>query len=220
MVMFGRGARCDQPDRFDDPPLVPGWNERDGNSVLINGRPVTALRLDPIDGFDSVPSRVVLINGKVMSAGTLVRVSGPLVLDCGHLEWSDPFDSCREDDFDVANQEIHPVYAIDVVDATPRVNLSGVWGDNLGMTYYVRHIADSIWWFGMGPVRETAFGQVFRGTLKDRTIDGVWRDVPFGTGDSGGALRLTVDPGLLQFAADPQGAFSNRRWLKLYDARP
>jgi hypothetical protein len=32
---------------IDDPPLVPGWQEMDGNSVLVNGRPLNGLPLDP-----------------------------------------------------------------------------------------------------------------------------------------------------------------------------
>jgi hypothetical protein len=49
--------------------------------------------------------------------------------------------------------EIHPVYAIDLIDATSQENLSGVWGDNFGMTYYLHQVGDAVWWFGMGPVR-------------------------------------------------------------------
>jgi hypothetical protein len=216
VVMFGRAARCSEPERFDDPPLVPGWQEMDGNGVLVNGRPLNGLGLDPIAGLDSVPTRVVVFNGKPMSAGTPVRVTGALVLDCGHGLGSPCYDS--PPDVQEPNQEIHPVYAIDVIDATAQSNLSGVWGDNFGMTYYVHHVADTVWWFGMGPLRDNSFGQVFRGTLKDGIIDGAWQDVPFGTGDSSGGLRLRVDSSKLRLVPEPQSALSDRRWLKLYDA--
>jgi hypothetical protein len=175
------------------------------------------LTLDPIAGLDSVPTRVVVLNDKALVGFTL-RVTGTLVLDCGHTELEDPFDPCGEDDFDEPTQQIHPVYTVDVMDRTPQDNLSGVWGDNSGKTYYVHHVADAVWWFGTGPVRDTSFGQVFRGTLKDGTIDGAWQDVPFGGGDASGGLRLTVDRGKLLLVPDPQGAFSDRHWLKLYDA--
>ena len=80
LVMFGRAARCSEPDQFDNPPLVPGWQEMDGNSVLINGRPLNGLALDPIAGLDSVPTRVVALNDRALSGFTL-RVTGTLVLD-------------------------------------------------------------------------------------------------------------------------------------------
>jgi len=204
LVMFGRAAKCSQPDHFDDPPLVPGWQEMDGNSVLVNGRPLNGLPLDPLAGLDAVPTRVVALNSKPLVGFTL-RVTGALVLDVGHL---------TDDD----KQEIHPVYAIDVMDATPLDNLSGVWGDNLGNTYYVRHLGNTVWWFGMGPARAKSFGQVFQGTLTNGIIDGAWQDVPFGNGDASGGLRLTLDPGKMRLVPDAAGPFADRRWLKLYDS--
>lgn len=204
MVMFGRGAKCSQPDHFGDPPLVPSWQQMGGDSVLVNGRPLNGLGLDPIAGLGDVPSRVVVLNDKALVGFTL-RVTGPLVADVGHLFGDD-------------HPEIHPVYAIDVMDATPQDNLSGVWGDNVGNTYYVRHVVDTVWWFGMGPVRDTSFGQVFQGTMTNGVIAGLWQDVPFGTGDTSGSLRLTLDPSKLGLVPDPQGPFASRRWLKLYDS--
>ena len=204
MVMFGGGAKCSQPDQFGDPALVPSWQQMGGDSVLVNGRPLNGLPLDPIAGLDAVPSRVVVLNDKALVGFTL-RLTGPLVVDVGHLFGDD-------------HPEIHPVYAIDVMDATPQDNLSGVWGDNFGNTYYVRHVANTVWWFGMGPVRDPSFGQVFQGTMTNGVIAGTWEDVPFGTGDTSGSLQLTLDPGKLRLLPDPRGPFANRRWLKLYDS--
>jgi hypothetical protein len=153
--------------------------------------------------------------GKFIGEGTSVRVTGPLVLDCGHFDITDPFDPCHEDDPGEANQEIHPVYAIDVVDATAQ-DLTGVWGDNQGKTYYVHHVGTDLWWFGMGPLHDDTFAQVFRGSLTGNRIDGFWQDVPFGSYDSGGPLTLTLDSSKLRLT--PTGPLSDRRWIKLYDA--
>jgi hypothetical protein len=204
LVMFGRAAKCSQPDQFEDPPLVPGWQEMDGDSVLVNGRPLNGLALDPMTGLDGVPTRVVVLNNKDL-VGFSLRVTGTLVLDVGHLTGDDKL-------------EIHPVYAIDVMDATPQENLSGVWSDNFGNTYYVRHVADTVWWFGKGPVRDNSFGQVFQGTLTNGVIDGAWQDVPLGSAADSGGLRLTVDPSRLRLVPDAAGPFADRRWLKVYDS--
>jgi hypothetical protein len=218
-IMFGRDASCAQTDRYDDPAVLPGWQEIDGDSLLVNGRPLDGqLAIQPIVLDDTPRGRVTAIRGKGMSDGTPVRVTGALVLDCGHFAVTDPFDSCREDDADEPNHEIHPVYAIDVIDATARDNLTGVWADNRGLTYYVRHVGNLVWWFGMGPARDMTFAQVFRGTLGNGVIDGSWQDVPFGTGDSAAPLRLAVDPGKLRLTPMLAGPLSDRRWIKLYDA--
>jgi hypothetical protein len=98
MVMFGRSAKCDQPDLFDNPPLVPGWQETNGDSVLINGRPLNGLPIEPTRGPDAVPSRVVVLHDED-PVGFTLRVTGSLVLDVGHSTGDD-------------TQEIHPIYAI------------------------------------------------------------------------------------------------------------
>jgi hypothetical protein len=85
-------------------------------------------------------------------AGTYVRITGALILDCGHGLTHDCFDD-PSDPGDVSshsNQEIHPVYSIDVINypfrpedsnASARANLTGAWGGNDGSTYYVRRSA-------------------------------------------------------------------------------
>jgi hypothetical protein len=217
-IMYARNARCSQPELYDSAPALPGWQEMDTNSVLVNGRPANGPGdVQPIAGVDSVPSRVNTFGGKWIGENTYVRVTGPLVLDCGHFDIGDPFDPCHEDDPDSHNQEIHPVCAIDVVDAKPSDDLSGVWGDNLGMSYYVHQVGTIVWWFGTGPMRDHSFAQVFQGTLTGGIIDGSWQDVPYGPGASAGPLRLAIDPGKLILVPVLPGPLSNRRWIKLYD---
>lgn len=98
--------------------------------------------------------------------GTYVRVTGALVLDCGHFSLSlTNFGHTCSDDTDVPgqtgdnqNQEIHPIYSIDVINypfrpedsiVAARPNLTGAWGGSDGSTYYIRQIANTIWWLGL-----------------------------------------------------------------------
>ena len=195
-IMFGRNLAQDIQ--------LPGWSEMDGNSALINGRPINGptLSQNPAPDCDFVqpcpnlagetPQQLqsnyldapagVAFGNLILSAsgngvldrfgiagtgiGTYVRVTGALVLDCGHLpEHGYPcFDgndgNPDDESSDVSthqNQEIHPVYSIDVINspfrpediALPaRKNLTGAWGGSDGSTYYVRQIGNTIWWLG------------------------------------------------------------------------
>jgi hypothetical protein len=116
--------------------------------------------------------------------GTYLRVTGTLVLDCGHFVGL--FDhTCFDDDpegdpDDISghsNQEIHPVYSIDVINSPYRpediniqgqTDLTGTYGGSDGSTYYVRQTGSTnvrqpgrtIWWLGLMRDRQS----VQRGT--------------------------------------------------------
>jgi hypothetical protein len=108
--------------------------------------------------------------------GTYLRVTGALVLDCGHSENLDhpcyddhpeggPID--RSDIGSHPNQEIHPVYSIDVINYPYRpedintpgaADLTGTYGGSDGSTYYLRQtgsttnihqLGRTIWWVGL-----------------------------------------------------------------------
>jgi len=109
--------------------------------------------------------------------GTYLRVTGALVLDCGHAtDWGldhpcyddDPNgDSDEIDDISShSNQEIHPVYSIDVINFPYRpedintqgsTDLTGTYGGSDGSTYYLRQtggtnihqLGRTIWWLGL-----------------------------------------------------------------------
>ena len=220
LVMFARNASCSQPDSYDGPALLPGWQEMGGDSVLINRRPLNgALQTQPDPGHSPPPLQVTVIGGKTIRILDTVRVTGALVLDCGHTTGIGTlFDRCQASNASYANQEIHPVYAIDVIDATSQDNLSGVWGDNYGMTYYVSQVGDTVWWFGMGPFRNGSLAQVFQGVATNGTIAGSWQDVPLATGVSGEPLELAIDAGRMLLTPISSASLSGRRWMKLYDA--
>ena len=164
--------------------LFPGWADTGGNSILINGRPINGIlttnsdamadgnqvnlhtllghHLHPFDSNDTNPS-------------TQVRVTGALILDCGHQDANDPdteyiapngaLHNCyqntgweSDNNGNAQNQEIHPFYSLDFIerplgtynplDVAPS-NLSGAWGSSDGGTYYIRHIGNTIWWLGL-----------------------------------------------------------------------
>ena len=182
--------------------LLPGWADADGNSVLVNGRPINGFKLSPtpppycdfvqpcpyLDAPDPATllqqglfvSRAGIALGNLLEsaygdgnippgdgAGTYVRVTGTLILDCGHfvdLRGHTCFDGDNNNPDDDANdvsthqnQEIHPVYSIDIINypfrpedlaVDARKNLTGAWGGSDGSTYYVRQIGNTIWWLG------------------------------------------------------------------------
>lgn len=182
------------------PLLLPGWAADGGNSILVNSRPINGnsspdnlmQATDPCRSVGSSQMALTALNGNAIIAadpsnskagcnvpdgyGTQVRVTGALILDCGHSDVDDldtnyftPTDALHtcdqgeawEDDDD-QNQEIHPFYSLDLIecplgnypdDACPgktvRPNLTGAWGSEDGGTYYVRQMGNTIWWLGL-----------------------------------------------------------------------
>lgn len=173
-IMYGRLGTCDNGFTVA---LLPGWADLGSNSVLINGRPINgALPLpnanpnqpctfiqpcpfvDPSQQLNNgIQLGKLLLSAK--SQGTFVRITGTLILDCGH-GLSSP---CNDDPDDLPsvrgdmNQEIHPIYSIDVInspfrpedaDIAARENLTGAWAGTDGSTYYIRQIGKTVWWLG------------------------------------------------------------------------
>ena len=163
IIMYGRqNAQCGA----GDPVFLPGWAESGANSALVNGTPINA---------GVTPGPPVTIQGDPfpVNVGRRVRITGPLVLDCGHS-------GCHEtdndpDDLDTKNLEIHPVYSIDVLQdfTLPRaanLDLTGAWAATDVGTYYVRQIGNTIWWLGLSSDQGLTFANVFQGTLQGPPI--------------------------------------------------
>ena len=111
-----------------------------GDSVLINGRPLNgAIETAPDPGHTPPPLQVTSLGGKAIGVFDRVRLTGVLALDCGRGMGLLTFDRCQASNPSYNNQEIHPVYAIDlIVDAI----LAGKPDRrsppyNFGMTYYL-----------------------------------------------------------------------------------
>jgi hypothetical protein len=179
-IMYGKTAECGDDEHYDDLPLLPGWADDGGNSVLINGLPIEGhLNSDPRNENSSFINGIGIKQLPTYQDDTLVRVTGILVLDCGHGS-TDP---CDEDDPSVDNVEIHPVIAIDIITSTKQDNLTGVWADQDGLTYYIRHVKSEIWWLAMSPALDYRCASAFYGTISEdgKQIQGILVNLPLGT---------------------------------------
>src|SRR5262249_1841609 len=142
-----------------------------------------------------------------LNPGTRVRIAGVIAVDPDHDEepigvpTDDP--DRRSPGLLVKTAEIHPVYAIDLVqDFGPNgplrrgADLKGVWhADDVG-TYYLRQVnQNTLWWLGLSRDQGRTFANVFQGTINGNTIRGEWADIPVGIGGarSSGLLTLVGD---------------------------
>ena len=176
-IMFGKQGSCDNGFGVS---LLPAWADREENSVLINGRPINGADpapnprpnqpcsfIQPCPFVDPQPlNNGIQLQNLLLSAkgeGTFVRITGALILDCGHgisspcFDETDDMSSVRSNE----NQEIHPIYSIDVInypfrpddaDVVARQNLTGTWAGLDGSTYYIRQIGNKVW--GLGQMRD------------------------------------------------------------------
>jgi hypothetical protein len=212
IIMYGRSPDCEHV-RTDTPALFPGWAESGGSSVLFNGRPIPIVILPP-----GVGSNQPNFLGSV-TFNDFVRVVGALVFDVGHAE---------------RGLEIHPVYSIDHISSALPRNLSGVWGDDFGSSYFLRHdeLDNSVWYAGISPLGRYSFGQVFHGTYDSdaSALSGEIVALSFGLdypvtasgfsstflGDTG---RITFEREVGQLLGRPidQLSVGSVRLLKLYD---
>jgi hypothetical protein len=205
-IMYGRTideANCAE----DTLPLLPGWMESGANSVLLNGW--------PIDGqVDWGSSAWILGRQLLEGSGNRVRVTGVLSLD--KHQGTSPSEH---------NVEIHPVYAIDILQnfhlPRPTANLTGVWAATDAGTYYVRQIGNDVWWLGLSRDQGLTFTNVFHGILQDNLITGQWADVPMGgrAQNSGSLSILNNGQGLTStsLVSMDTGVFQGYQWEKLYD---
>jgi len=180
MIMYGV-----TPEDTGYQRVYPGWADHDGNSVLVNGKPVNGLislgGTAPDD--DSLRTFDGLGGHPLPPDGSYVRISGVLVLDCGHYQYWPPEGSpCYDDTSDVGwywqnNVEIHPVFEIDVINTTPTVNISGVWGAGNGDTIYLHQVGQTVAGLRLPPLGAGNALTVYYGTRQGDKIDGSWRRV-------------------------------------------
>ncbi|HZS54522.1 MAG TPA: hypothetical protein VFA65_08980 [Bryobacteraceae bacterium] len=164
-IAFGRqDSQC----QATGPVFLPGWGESGANGSLSQGAPIAG-------GITSI-SGAVVINGVQMKAGSRVRVTGPLVLDCGHGITS-PCHETENDpnDLGTKNLEIHPIYSVDILQdftaARPaNVDLTGTWAASDIGTYYVRQSGNTIWWLGLSRDQGLTFANVFHGTIQNGVV--------------------------------------------------
>jgi hypothetical protein len=219
--------------------VYPGWADSQGNSVLVNGRPVNGgLNIGrpvphyfdfgppsgPVEVDDPVERYLLGFGRHPFTPGSYVRVTGVLVLDCGHSPnwpfdrqpcWEDPDD---EGDMSHNNVEIHPVFAVDVINATPTVNLSGTWGAGNGDTIYLHQVGQTVAGLRLPPLGAGNGITVLHGIRQGDEIRGTWRRVsPPAAGGAWRAGVVNAIPRLSNLALSVT-APGDGWWDKLYDA--
>jgi len=126
-------------------------------------------------------------------------------------------------DVDHPVAEIHPVYAIDLIEAPhPDADLTGAWHANDVGTYYLRQVdGNTLWWLGLSRDQGRSFANVFHGSIDSNIIRGEWADIPMGEGGARSSGRLALSgaaPGAESLTAlERTGGFGGSSWRKLYD---
>jgi hypothetical protein len=227
--MYGRRAgRSNCPGEVLS--QLPGWADTGSSSALLNGRPMDGSDYNKlhIDSRGPGPGGETLcqlmfwsdehacwvnrVGSIVIAPGQLVRITGVLA----------------NDEHERGRIEIHPVYSIDVVNATPGASWTGVWASDDQGTYFIRQLgppAATVWWLGLSADRGRTFANVFHGkyveTSKGFVASGTWADVPMGPNGarSSGVLSFESSPGnLLLQRVQTSSGFGGSSWMKLYEA--
>jgi len=205
LIMFGRTGKCGNGGSHYDPVLLPGWGEQEGNSVLINGRPLNGKVAAGATELESNKWSVETLAGLALQVGnselgiksTRVRVTGPIVLDCGHGWTHDCADEDPAGPDTGPNQEIHPVYAIDVIQPKPSNNVTGTWATFDGGTCYFRQMHTQLWGLWMRPFRDRAYATVLNGSSGTDTGGRIRleaMDIPLGDRADSNTLLLQLSP--------------------------
>jgi hypothetical protein len=241
VIMYGGTTECGDsgPTEF----LAPGWGwEQQGAlATLFNGVPIAGnvAFSGPPDPSDHLSVQATSILGVPIGWNSYVRVNGILALDCGHGVWYDKT-PCNETKPQYQNQEIHPVYSIDLIQdfsqPRPYADLTGVWAANDAGTYYLRQVGNNVdnnsvgqvgntvWWLGLSTDEGLTFANVFQGTLQNNQISGNWVDIQIGQlapTANAGVISLNGNNGALSFMMNrlnETGGFAAANWQKLYDA--
>ncbi len=147
-------------------------------------------------------------------------MTGVLVLDCGHADFDSngvydlrPCFDEADDDYDMGkqNQEIHPVFSVDVINATPSADLSGAWGADNGDTIYLHQVGQTVTGLRLPALGTGNVVTVLTGVRRNGELRGEWRRVSPPV--SGGELLLQGGELALEAVAPDDGV-----WRKLYDA--
>jgi hypothetical protein len=224
--MYGHIHDCGQASDGDPGPvLYPGWADTGGNSVLVNGRPIEGVANE--GNIQNISGGLFFANlarqtPQTLVPGDFVRVTGALILDCGHRDFDEGnppyFRTCYvgksfSSENNSQNQEIHPIYSIDVIrpplgfgTGQARPNLTGAWGADDGGTFYLRQIGTTLWLLGLSRGREVpvpdgvrpipTYATVCLGTLVDHadgsvTLSGEGATVPYASAAGGASYQVT-----------------------------
>ncbi|MFD3992842.1 hypothetical protein [Streptomyces sp. NPDC058583] len=202
--LVGQPVQCRIPG-LTDSAFLPGWKQRDGNSVLFsNGQPINGDVVVLSDGS-------VRILGRRIAPGTEIRLSGSLSAQRGKIERTGEAQAGDE------VMLLSPVYSMDIVEPIARGTLTGTWaGDDHG-TYYLRQVGNTLWWMGLSHDQGRSFSNVFCGVVIQNgggvEVIGDLVDLPLGARQGASRLTLLSSENTVLTAAG--GAM--KRWKKLSD---
>jgi hypothetical protein len=107
-------------------------------------------------------------------------------------------------------------------------DLTGIWTGNDNGTYYIRQIANVIWWFARARdgrkniENEPYYSNVFRGVITSNVIEGEWADVPPGNTTNYGTLRIEIkkdsNDNIILSRIHEEGGFGGSVWEKIKES--
>ena len=105
------------------------------------------------------------------------------------------------------------VFAAAVVSAA---DLSGKWNCDDGGQYYLRHLGNTLYWYGERSAANPAWSNIFQGNVQGERVNGNWVDVPKGQASSRGVLQMQIkDNGNVLEATHKTGGFGGSRWVRV-----
>ncbi len=91
------------------------------------------------------------------------------------------------------------------------MELNGVWRSNDGGVYFFRQVDDTLWW--VGEKENGEWLNVFKGAVKEETIEGKWISLPKGETSGSGELNLNIQGNKIVIDSS-SGNFPSREWKK------
>jgi len=71
--------------------------------------------------------------------------------------------------------------------------LTGTWKSEHGITYYIRQVGNSVWWYAESADAGKAWAHVLYGTRSGDRLRGTWACIPKGIARDSGTLELQVE---------------------------
>ena len=94
-------------------------------------------------------------------------------------------------------------------------DLTGVWNANDGGKYYLRQMANQLYWYGEKSATHPRWSNVFYGTVSGSRVNGHWADVPKGQTMSQGIMKLEIQAGgNVLVSTQKTGGFGGSRWTR------
>ena len=95
-------------------------------------------------------------------------------------------------------------------------DLSGRWNCDDGGQYYLRHLGNTLYWYGERSAANPAWSNIFQGNVQGERVNGNWVDVPKGQASSRGVLQMQIkDNGNVLEATHKTGGFGGSRWVRV-----